>query len=605
MIKVRNTCLRSTKDPRKRLFRGSILASKHLLALTTALFWANVGYAQETNRLSLPSGDVADLSNSSNDQLNSLNLRTGTRIARGNIGDWKDRLAPEFINLIRAGKMVAVAQDELPVEWPTAAWRLSHGLESHQNDTSKTGDNSPSSPTTGSTTEMDSGSPYPFGSYEAIDAGSSTSEKANKVLANINSIFASHGFLRARTEVLNYESGKLFRGYKFLVERLHPKLVDPANSSTQVFREKLTVLDPSSISGLSWLTFRFSGADEDLLFHYSPFAKKSIQLSGPNRLDNIAGTSLALDDLLTWSGKPEMLNVSSVDTSRKFFPLNYEKILKITERSGSCATISKDQSAVVLNSNHAQADLADWAPLNIPFVERETITLNLSTTDFHNPIGKVVMQVDLKTFLPLTKSYYDRSGNLVKFVFSIFSMAEASSRFNFTPLASFIIEKAALTEFNSSDERAARMGGKNPKTSDTSVVLYRSDERCSALPADMSVNDFDLKGFGIKVSVPQEAKSALNKSAQDNGTQGPEKTETPLSPSPSVSPKASQTATSNSTTSNSVTSNSVKSNTGASNSSQTGARSANLDNTSSDSLAPQKPIESKKEQEQEPAPDND
>ncbi len=542
-------------------------------------------YAQETNRLSLPSGDIADVSNSSNVQLNSANIRAGTRIARGNIGDWKDRLAPEFVNLIRAGKMVAFAQDEAPVEWPTAAWRLSHGPESRQSDASKTADNRPGPPTTSGATESVSGSPYPFGSYDSIDEGSSTSEKANKILANINSIFASHGFLRARTEVLNYDSGKLFRGYKFLIERLHPKLVDPSNSSTQVFREKLTVLDPSSISGLSWLTFRFSGADEDLLFHYSPFAKKSVQLSGPNRSDNIAGTSLALDDLLTWSGKPEMLNVISVDTSRKLFPLSYEKTLKISERSGACATITKDQSTVVLNTNHAQADLADWAPLNIPFVERETITLNLSTTDFHNPIGKVVMQVDLKTFLPLTKSYYDRSGNLVKFVFSIFSMAEASSKFNFTPLASFIIEKAALTEFNSSDERAARMGGKNPKTSDTSVVLYRSDERCSALPADMSVNDFDLKGFGIKVSVPQEAKSALNKSAQDNGTQGPEKTEARLSPSPSTSPNASQTV--------------------ASDPPRTGVRADNLDNTPSGISTPQKLNEVKKEQEQEPAPDND
>ncbi len=542
-------------------------------------------YAQETNRLSLPSGDIADVSNSSNVQLNSANIRAGTRIARGNIGDWKDRLAPEFVNLIRAGKMVAFAQDEAPVEWPTAAWRLSHGPESRQSDASKTADYRPGPPTTSGATESVSGSPYPFGSYDSIDEGSSTSEKANKILANINSIFASHGFLRARTEVLNYDSGKLFRGYKFLIERLHPKLVDPSNSSTQVFREKLTVLDPSSISGLSWLTFRFSGADEDLLFHYSPFAKKSVQLSGPNRSDNIAGTSLALDDLLTWSGKPEMLNVISVDTSRKLFPLSYEKTLKISERSGACATITKDQSTVVLNTNHAQADLADWAPLNIPFVERETITLNLSTTDFHNPIGKVVIQVDLRTFLPLTKSYYDRSGNLVKFVFSIFSLAEASSKFNFTPLASFIIEKAALTEFNSSDERAARMGGKNPKTSDTSVVLYRSDERCSALPADMSVNDFDLKGFGIKVSVPQEAKSALNKSAQDNGTQGPEKTEARVSPSPSTSPNASQTV--------------------ASDPPRTGVRADNLDNTPSGISTPQKLNEVKKEQEQEPAPDND
>ena len=94
-----------------------------------------------------------------------------------------------------------------------------------------------------------------------------------------------------------------------------------------------------------------------------------------------------------------------------------------------------------------------------------------------------------------------------------------------------------------------------------------------------------MKGFGIKVSVPQEAKSALNKSAQDNGTQGPEKTEARLSPSPSTSPNASQTV--------------------ASDPPRTGVRADNLDNTPSGISTPQKLNEVKKEQEQEPAPDND
>ena len=495
-------------------------------------------YAQDISRPSLPLTEEA-----TNDTLtSSLNrassIPVGTRISRGNIGDWKDRLEPEFTDLIRSGKMVAIAQVDHNVDWPNRSWLKDHGPESQKKTPiqlldSKNNIEGKSAARDVESHELALSTSYPFGAYESIIEANSLSERADKILSNINSIFSSHAFQRTRADVLNFEHGKMFRGYKLAIERLYPKLIDPSNSSAQVFREKLTVLDPASIRGLSWLTFRFSGADEDLLFHSSPFARKSIQLSGPSRLDRIAGTSLALDDLLTWSGKPEIHTISSIDKSSKFFPLSYEKTLKTSETSGACTTISKDQASILLNTNHAQIDLADWAPLNIPFIERESITLNLLTTDFHNPVGKVVLQVDLRTFLPLTKSYYDRNGNLVKFVFSVFNLAETSSKFNFTPLASFIFEKSALSANNTSDERGARLMGKTPKTSDVSVVLYRSDERCSALPADMSLNDFDLKGFGIKVISPQDTKLDQSKAIQPSSTQITPSIETSIG-SPSI-----------------------------------------------------------------------
>lgn len=492
------------------------------LTLVIAIMCAFPVQAQDSAELSLPPADVITSDSSLTSYLNRGGLLpVGTRISRGNIGDWKERLVPEFTELIRSGKMIAIAQTEHVVDWPSSAWIRESGPNSHAptRSESRTNDSSPEPSLSQRDTAIKntvSSPPYPSGSYESIDGSSSPAEKVEKTLANINSIFSSHAFQRTRADILNFENGKLFRGYKFVVERLYPKLIDPSNSSAQIFREKLTVLDPAPINGLSWLTFRFRGADEDLLFHYSPLAKKSVQLSSTNRLNRIAGTSLSLDDLTTWSGKPETLTIGSIDKDRKLFPISFEKTLKLSEQSGTCATILKDSSSILLNTTRTQNDIADWSPLNIPFIERDVITLNLITTDFHNPIGKVVLQVDMKTFLPLTKSSYDRSGNLVKFVFSVFNLVESSTKFNFTPLASFIFDKSALTTTNPSDDRGTRLMGRTPKTSNTSVILYRSDERCSTLPADMSLNDFDLKGMGIKVSSPQETKA--EQSQKNTGT---------------------------------------------------------------------------------------
>ena len=374
-----------------------------------------------------------------------------TIISKSNSADWQERLTPEFFDLIREGKITLFAKPDTHINWKNF-----EGAAPAQ------------SPLPFAPEKI-----LPYGSLEQIDQSKpDQKQRRNAILWNIASHSWSFPYTRSRLDIMNFYDGKLSRGYQGVVERVVPRGLDPQNPSAQLFREKLVLKEPAPIQGLSWLTFRFLGADEDFLFSWSPPQAKSLQLTGSNRSDLLARSLFALDDLGTWSGKVELLSGETISLQEKLLPF-----ANVDDSSPSLVNncIQVDRS-VALNFDTRTVDGPGWIPTNVTFYPRDTIRIELLSDDPSSTVGRIILTIDAETFLPVTKSVYDRNANLTKFVFSVFDRVKLPDNkgWRYVPLASFI---------------ASRLND------DATVILHKVNVGCTQLPAEVELTQFDTKNF--------------------------------------------------------------------------------------------------------------
>lgn len=203
--------------------------------------------------------------------------------------------------------------------------------------------------------------------------------------------------------------------------RVYPSSLESHGNQDQLFREKISLAGPRSVADYTWLTFRFSGSDEDLVWIYSPLIKKDRQVASSLRTDPLFHSILSSEDIFTWSGKPQAADARILGRAEFLLPA-IEKIDVANSSTENCTTNTTVIPAFQQLS--AQKAAAPKAPLLL--TAKETLTpytawrVELINKDPYSLYGKQILYIDAASHLPLLKIVHDRKGVPWKVIYSSF-----------------------------------------------------------------------------------------------------------------------------------------------------------------------------------------
>lgn len=310
-----------------------------------------------------------------------------------------------------------------------------------------------------------------------------------KLLWNIQSNFwrnpiisGDFSLISIRGDIVGKELGGSF-------ERVYPTRLPEGGKSAQFFREKLIFKSPSSINTLAWLTFRFLGAEEDMLWIYSPAIRKERQLTGSNRSDPVVSASLSLDDLLGWSGKPELVDPTITGEGTYFAPFSSASPIVLKgEISSPCISLKPDDetSEGRFGSWNFQSTKFPYSPKWIPssgvYVPRDMWIVELTQRDPYSRYGRQLLYVDKELMIPYFKAVYDRTGKLMKLVISYFGYWGKESEGNYSPYSPYALIK--------DDDRAI-----------VDLFEFTTLSFCKSFPEGKALTDFDPRKL-LPVEIP-------------------------------------------------------------------------------------------------------
>ncbi|NDC38712.1 MAG: DUF1329 domain-containing protein [Proteobacteria bacterium] len=225
-----------------------------------------------------------------------------------------------------------------------------------------------------------------------------------------------------------YKQGKFQRELRIKSARIYPAKLQGVTAGTQLFRDRFSVQAPTVLQGLSLLTYRFLGADEDLIWAYSPAIAKARQLAGASHSDSILEMPYSLSDCALWSGKHELVEPSLQLTQEALVPVAGVDLLSAAPGVSGCF----EQQEM---NTRAGSDLAPrWAtegrsPWGIfsalsYFVPRKVVRIELESRDPFSEYGRQVLTVDQELQVPLMKLVYDRSGHPWKFLMGALGLVQ-------------------------------------------------------------------------------------------------------------------------------------------------------------------------------------
>ena len=241
-------------------------------------------------------------------------------------------------------------------------------------------------------------------------------------------------------------------------------------------QEVLDYFSPSAVFGMASITWRYRGAEDDLVWLYSPVIGKSRQVFGANRSDPILGGVLTIDDLFCFSTKLQSVEAKVVGEKALLVPLpsltplklvmepvlsapNAALLDRLTRRQlssvpgGDAGSIGKaltvrgafqreDGVTSSVQWNYDTREFpqgAPWIPTSVLFAPREVWILELSPLDPYYLAGRQILVVDKETMLPVYKVVYDRAGAYQKTVVSAWSRAISDDKKTSFPVNSFTL----------------------------------------------------------------------------------------------------------------------------------------------------------------------
>jgi hypothetical protein len=339
------------------------------------------------------------------------------------------------------------------------------------------------------------GEGFIFGDSRAIVAEGDSKNLARKILWNIYSVWAAEKVFGAQFDFHWIKESKPYRTLRGEFSRIYPALLGDPKQSAQLFRELIRLSAPVVLTDLSWLTFRFLGADEDVLWVFSPAVKKLRQVTSTNRSDSILRSAVSPEDFLVWSGKPEIADalVEKSLVGLAFFP---RTDLPAAE-AGKCVVI--DRAAAVANrmpvrwnfDSNRYSHGGGWIPSTSMLVPRKLWQIELNSQDPFSLYGHQVLYVDQETMLPMYKFVYNRSGQLWKTVIGAFGFAAKKGSEDRRPYPAYtiIIDHVKAEAY---------------------LLDFSKISICSEPVPSLSMSDFDPKRFAdmSKASAPTQLPAA-------------------------------------------------------------------------------------------------
>jgi NADH-quinone oxidoreductase subunit I len=396
-------------------------------------------------------------------------------ISSTNAADFQKLILPELYTLVKSGELELEAVRELRY-----SWRFDDEWERNSRSPALTLPEDPTAPQP--VTNFRRG--FAFGADDIINQETDRSAQGRKILWNINSLWWSQKLLSFDFDLFRPVEGKADFFLSGTFTRLSPRALDEADKTAQIFRERLKFAAPPFISRLALLSFRFEGPDEDALWLHSAATGKTRELTGSNRTDALARTPLSMDDLLVWSGKPELTDVTVDRDLVALIPFPALDAGSFSGAQESCEGWQPTSRGAAgqnsarwnyLSRKHPRA--AAWQPTNAYFVPRSLYRLELVSRNPFSLYGRQVLYVDMKSMLPVAKVVYDRAGRHWKTIFAAYGLASLTDKTRRIPVPAFMIIKDNLN-------------------SQTWVLDYTRATRCENYSAAFKLADFSPAALG-------------------------------------------------------------------------------------------------------------
>ncbi len=203
--------------------------------------------------------------------------------------------------------------------------------------------------------------------------------------------------------------------------RIYLRTLDPEGAGDQLMREKFVLTKPLSVSGYAWLTFRFIGTSDDLVWIYSPLLKKDRQVISSIRSDPLFHSALAAEDIFTWSGKPGASDIRVLSRAPFALP-TIHKITTALELHDGCSNMTEGQLGTsAWGLKDPKLEYTSWIASEDSFSLYNALRVELINKDPYSSYGKQILYIHAQSKLPLMKIVYDRKGQLFKVVYSSFA----------------------------------------------------------------------------------------------------------------------------------------------------------------------------------------
>jgi hypothetical protein len=352
-------------------------------------------------------------------------------VTKRNVASVRQLVAPELLSFIESGRLVMPSARKLPYLWRYHdRWERRSGkpwgvLKK---------DGSIDRPD-----KLDAG--FPFGRHLLKDE-SITAPSAGKLLWNMYSTFWSQGDFEADFDLITVRdddraTDEISSSFAGRLTRSFPSIFSGNKGNGILFREKIRFVDPPAANWFSWLTFRFSGVREDMVWVYSPAIEKVREITDSNRSDSFFQSVFAPDDFFSWSAKPENVSMTSSLPKTYLMPFPSLRLGVLDKWTEPCQTLNLvgenefNENALRWNIESRRFFEGDaWVPSNTVWVPRKVVVLELIPKDPYSEYGRQKLYIDLESYLPLLKVVYDKAGEFSKLVISTYGSKISKSRKN-------------------------------------------------------------------------------------------------------------------------------------------------------------------------------
>ncbi|MFM1847381.1 MAG: hypothetical protein RL417_855 [Pseudomonadota bacterium] len=353
-------------------------------------------------------------------------------VSATNLNAWKALVVPELLSAVKNGDLSISARRELGYfwriddEWEGASYRNAAANKLAL--------------VSGSTTlraDIGVNGGYPFGAEPEMLKESDPSLLGARIVWNAQSVWWGQGSVESDFDLTWIKEGRPTRILRGQIVRAYPATLGIEGGS-QLFRELLTLTTPEPLKRLAWLTFRFRGGDEDVVWFYSPALQKARQLTGSNRSDVLARGATAVDDLLVWSGKAELIEAVADRSAVGFAPFADTELGQLAPHGEGCFGVTQRELGEEGSPSKVSPALAGGPEVlgDAVFVPRRLWRVELTSSDPYSHYGRQVLYVDKVSMLPVYKFVYDRSGHLWKTVIGVFGLGVTADRKVKRPYAS-------------------------------------------------------------------------------------------------------------------------------------------------------------------------
>lgn len=295
--------------------------------------------------------------------------------------------------------------------------------------------------------------------------------------------FASHVSLYAFTA-----GGDEGRRVDVAVSRIYPPALGHSPGTLKpMFREKITMVSPKSLSNFSWLTLRFLGGVEDYVWTASPVNGQVHQVTGSNRSDALFSGAFSADDLFVWSGKVEGVEPTRLSLSPLLVPVVEGSSVVQPLNDGTCSVTDYSKTSPVdLNlSSRRFPDMPGWVPTSPRMVLRNVWRIEMVSRDPFSKEPRQTLYVDAETFVPVYRAVWEQDGRLKKFVIGI-------------------LGNVVTKEGNGLGWRGEVIV--NPLVNTRAVLTMQKLETCSKMLPGRALIDFDPSTLGARVDKGAQAK---------------------------------------------------------------------------------------------------